>query len=69
VLAGGNVYFCNQSGKTFVVKAAREYTLLAENRLAEGSKASPSGFMASPAVAGDELFLRTTTHLYCIAKK
>jgi outer membrane protein assembly factor BamB len=68
VLAGGNVYFCNQTGKTFVVKADREYTLVSENRLAEGSKAAPPGFMASPAVAGDELFLRTTTHLYCIAK-
>jgi outer membrane protein assembly factor BamB len=66
VLAGGNVYFCNQTGKTFVVKAAREYALVAENRLADGSKASPPGFMASPAVAGDELFLRTRTHLYCI---
>jgi outer membrane protein assembly factor BamB len=62
VLAGGNVYFCNQSGKTFVVKADRDYTLVAENRLADG-------FMASPAVAGDELFLRTRTHLYSIGKK
>jgi outer membrane protein assembly factor BamB len=62
VLAGGNVYFCNQTGKTFVVKADREYSLVAENRLAEG-------FMASPAVAGDELFLRTRTHLYSIGKK
>ncbi|MBN9122370.1 MAG: PQQ-binding-like beta-propeller repeat protein [Planctomycetes bacterium] len=62
VLAGGNVYFCNQTGKTFVVKADREYSLVAENRLADG-------FMASPAIAGDELFLRTKTHLYSIGKK
>jgi outer membrane protein assembly factor BamB len=68
VLAGGNVYFCNQMGKTFVVKAAREYALVAENRLAADSKAAPPGFMASPAVVGDDLFLRTTTHLYCIGK-
>jgi outer membrane protein assembly factor BamB len=66
VFAGGNVYFCNQSGKTFVVKAAREYTLVAENRLADGIKASPPGFMASPAVVGGELYLRTHHHLYCI---
>jgi outer membrane protein assembly factor BamB len=69
ILAGGNVYFCNQSGKTFVIKAAREYVLVAENRLADGSRASPPGFMASPAAAGDELFLRTHTHLYSIGKK
>ena len=68
MLAGGNVYFCNQTGKTFVVKASREYALLAENRLADGSKEAPPGFMASPAIAGDELFLRTTTHLYCIGR-
>lgn len=67
VFAGGNVYFCNQGGKnqdckTFVVKADRTFTLVAENRL-------DGGFMASPAVVGDELFLRTKTHLYSIGKK
>jgi outer membrane protein assembly factor BamB len=62
VFAGGNVYFCNQTGKTFVVKADREYALVGENRLADG-------FMSSPAVAGDDLFLRTKTHLYAIGKK
>lgn len=62
VLAGGNVYFCNQIGKTFVVKADKTYTPVAENRL-------DGGFMASPAVAGGDLFLRTRTHLYRIGKK
>ena len=61
VLAGGNVYFCNQSGKTFVVKADREYTPVAVNRLTDG-------FMASPAVVGNDLILRTKSHLYCIGK-
>lgn len=62
VLAGGNVYFCNQIGKTFVVKADKVYELVEENRL-------DGGFMASPAVVGDDLFLRTRTHLYAIGKK
>ena len=62
VLAAGNVYFCNQIGKTFVVKADKTYTPVAENRL-------DGGFMASPAVAGGDLFLRTRTHLYRIGKK
>ena len=69
VLAGGNVYFCNQSGKTFVVKAAGEYALVSENRLTDGSALKPDGFMASPAIAGDELFFRTRTALYSIGKK
>jgi outer membrane protein assembly factor BamB len=62
IFAGGNVYFCGQVGKTYVVKADREYTPVAENRLADG-------FMASPAVAGNDLILRTTKALYCIGKK
>lgn len=62
VLAGGNVYFCNQGGQTFVVKADKKYELVEENRL-------DGGFMASPAVVGDDLFLRTKTHLYAIGKK
>ena len=62
VFAAGNVYFCNQIGKTFVVKADRGFTLVAENRL-------DGGFMASPAIVDDELFLRTRTHLYRIGKE
>ena len=69
VAAGGNVYFCNQSGKTFVVAAKPEFNLVAENRLDASGVPSPGGFMASPAIAGDNLFLRTRTHLYCIGKK
>ena len=61
ILVGGNVYFCNQIGKTFVVAAKDKYELVAENRL-------DAGFMASPAVADDTLFLRTKTHLYAIGK-
>lgn len=62
VLAGGNIYACNQSGKTFVLAAEPKFEVVAENRLADG-------FMASPAIAGNALFLRTKTHLYCIEKK
>ncbi|HUR55994.1 MAG TPA: PQQ-binding-like beta-propeller repeat protein [Gemmataceae bacterium] len=62
VFADGNVYFCNQIGKTFVVAAKDKYEPVAENRL-------DAGFMASPAVVGDTLFLRTRTHLYAIGGK
>ena len=61
ILAGGNVYFCNQVGKTFVVPAKDKFEVPTVNRL-------DAGFMASPAVAGDTLFLRTRTHLYAIGK-
>jgi outer membrane protein assembly factor BamB len=66
VLANGKVYCCNQSGKTFVLAAGKSFTVEAENRLGEGKDAM---FMASPAVAGSDLILRTKTHLYAVGKK
>jgi outer membrane protein assembly factor BamB len=59
LLAGGRIYFFSEDGKATVINAGREYKVLAENRLNEG-------FMASPAVDGNALFLRTVTHLYRI---
>lgn len=57
--ADGRIYCSNQLGTTTVFKAQREYKLLATNKL-------ESGFMASAAVSGKALFLRTKTHLYRI---
>jgi outer membrane protein assembly factor BamB len=62
VAAAGNVYFVAENGKSFVVSAKPTYEVIAENRLDAGCK-------ASPAVAGDELFVRTSTHLYSFGKK
>ncbi len=55
--ADGRIYCFNQDGKTTVLKAGRKYEVLATNIL-------ESGFMATPAVSGKALFLRTKTHLY-----
>jgi outer membrane protein assembly factor BamB len=57
--ADGRIYFLDQEGRATVVKAGREYEVLAKNQLDEG-------FMASPAISGNALFLRTRTHLYRI---
>ncbi len=57
--ADGRIYCFTQKGQTIVLKVGRKYELLATNTL-------DSGFMASPAVAGKALFLRTKTHLYRI---
>lgn len=59
--ADGRLYFFDQEGKTTVLAPGEEYNRLAENKL-EGS------FMASPAVAGKALFLRTESQLYRIEK-
>ena len=60
IYANGRIYFFDEDGKATVIAASRDYEVLAENTLDEG-------FMASPAVSGDDLFLRTRTHLYRIA--
>lgn len=59
--ADGLLYFCSTQGKTTVLKAERAFEVVAVNELDEG-------FMASPAVAGDALILRTKTHLYRIGE-
>ena len=62
VLAAGRIYVFDEDGKATVFEAAREFKVLAENVLDDG-------FMASPAVAGRSLFLRTKTHLYRIEER
>jgi len=59
IYGDGRLYFFNQQGKATVLKAGRAYEALATNTL-------ESGCMASPAVAGKALFVRTKTHLYRI---
>lgn len=62
IIDGERIYVFGASGKTTVLRAGRTFEKLAESQLA-------SGFMASPAVAGDSLILRTKTHLYSIGAK
>ena len=60
--ANGRIYFCNQEGKTTIIEAADKYRQVAVNELADG-------FMASPAVSGNALFLRTKSNLYRIEER
>ena len=57
--AGGRLYFFSEDGPAYVAKADKTWQLLATNTLDDGC-------MASPAVAGAALILRTKTHLYRI---
>jgi len=62
VVADGRVYLVNEEGETFVLKAGREFQLLHQNSLGERT-------LASPAIAGGNLFMRTDEHLICIGNK
>ena len=62
LLAGGHLYYCDEQGKTIVLKPGRTFQKIAENKL-------DGGFFASPAVDENSLILRTVTHLYRIEAK
>jgi outer membrane protein assembly factor BamB len=57
VFADGRIYFFNENGHGAVIEAGRQFKVLAENKLDDG-------IMASAAIAGKALFIRTKTHLY-----
>jgi outer membrane protein assembly factor BamB len=59
VAAAGKVYFTGREGTTVVIKAADEYEVLSTNALGEPID-------ASPALVGEQLFLRSSGHLFCI---
>ena len=60
--AEGRIYFFNQDGVCTVLKAGDTFEVLAKNPL-------DSAIMASPAVAGKSMFVRTATALYRIEQK
>ncbi len=61
VSAKGRIYLTDQQGATLVLDDKEEPKVLGLNRLDEAIN-------ASAAIAGDELFLRGTRHLYCLAE-
>jgi outer membrane protein assembly factor BamB len=62
--AAGKVYISSREGVTLVLKHGPEkkITVLATNQL-------DGPIDASPAIIGPEMYIRTDTHLYCIAEK
>ena len=61
VYADGRIYFQNEAGAGLVVKAGKNFVLLAQNDLAERT-------LASCAVADNALFIRSESHLWRLGK-
>jgi outer membrane protein assembly factor BamB len=59
VAINGKLFCPSEDGDVFVIKAGDQYELLAKNSLDES-------IMASPAISGGKLFIRSIKHLYCI---
>jgi len=57
--APGRIYLFSEEGKTTVLASGRQFRKVGENEMGEG-------FMASPAVSGKALFLRSKTQLHRI---
>ena len=62
VFAAGHLYFCDEKGKTTVIKPGDSLEIVAENRL-------NNGCMATPAPFGKALFVRTRDALYRLEKR
>jgi outer membrane protein assembly factor BamB len=60
----GRVFCLNEDGVTFVVRAGDRFELLQTNKLAEDDMC-----LATPALAGDRLLIRSAARLYCIGQK
>lgn len=58
--AGGRVFFLNEDGVCYVLRAGDTFELLHTNKLADDDMC-----MATPALAGDRLLIRTAARLYC----
>lgn len=62
IAVGDRLYFCNDRGDVHVIKAAKQFEILAKNSLVDP-------MTASPAVADGALFIRTQKHLIKIQAK
>jgi outer membrane protein assembly factor BamB len=59
VNAANRIYFTSRDGKTVVLKHSKKLKVLATNKLEDE-------FNASPAMVGNQLFLRGRKSLYCL---
>jgi hypothetical protein len=57
--SGDRIYCLSEDGDTFVIQAGKEFKLLGKNSLDEMT-------LATPALVGDRIFLRTQSKLYCL---
>ena len=64
VMAGDKLIAVTRTAGVFVISATPQLQVLSVNKLSEEGE-----FNAAPAVAGGQIFLRSTTALYCIGTK
>lgn len=60
IAVNGKLYLSSESGDVIVLKMGESYEVLATNTMQDQS------FIASPAVSGGDLYLRSQSHLFCV---
>ena len=60
----GNIFFLDENGVTYVLKAGRDFKLIRANRL----NPKEDMCMATPALVGGKLLIRTDARIYCFSK-
>jgi outer membrane protein assembly factor BamB len=60
----GRIFCLNEDGLTFVLRAGDRFELLHQNKLP-----SEDMCLATPALAGDRLLIRSAARLHCIARQ
>lgn len=59
IIARDKLILINEKGLSYILEAGDEFSILAQNDLKEET-------LATPAVLGGRIYLRTASHLYCI---
>ncbi len=59
---GGKIFCLSEDGDTFLIRAGRDFQVLGKNSLDEMA-------LATPAMAGGSLFVRTQSKLYCLRQE
>ena len=60
----GKIFFLDENGVTYVLQAGREFKLLRANRL----NSKEDMCMATPAIVGGKLLIRTDSRIYCLSQ-
>ncbi len=61
IIAGDKLILINEKGLATILQAGDTLSILAQNDLAEET-------LATPAILGGRIYLRTASHLYCIGQ-
>ena len=64
ILAGDHMFALSRQSGMFVIKTTPKFELVSQNKIEDDD----SEFNSTPAISGDELFIRSNKYLYCIGE-